>query len=168
MALDGLACQADPDIGEVDLGFLAGQMNLRNHPRQVPAAFQHLGLDLRAPGQHVVADRGVGHQVEVVLLGGTLVDPTGGVLLLAWRVRVFPQHVVDPWLRRIEDCCPWCWLLPWRRDSKQKGLPHRPAMHPVLLCQSPLRQFRIETLVSPDRSEQLRPRQTHPGLPARP
>lgn len=165
MALDDLARQADPDVGEIDLGFLAGQVDLRDHARQVPAAFQYLGLDLRAPGQHVVADRGVRHQVEVVLLGKTLMDPAGRVLLLARRTRVFPQHRVDPRLGRVQDSDPWHWLLPRRRNSRQKGLPHRPAMDSVLFRQNPLRHLRIKTLVPPDRSEQFRPRQTHPGLP---
>ena len=38
VALDDLARQADPHIGEVHLRFLAGQMHLRDHARQVPTA----------------------------------------------------------------------------------------------------------------------------------
>ncbi|WP_432173928.1 hypothetical protein [Streptomyces sp. Tue6028] len=50
-------------------------------------------------------------------------------------------------------------VMPHRR-RKGEELPSR-----NLTSRRPLRQFRIKTLVPPDRSEQLRPRQTHPGLP---
>lgn len=116
VASDGLARQPDPDIGEVDLGLLAGQMDLRDHARQVTAPFQRLCFDLRAPDHHVVADSGVRRLVEPVFLCKTLMNPAGCVPLLARRGRILQQHRVDPRLGRLQDRGPRRWLLPRRRD----------------------------------------------------
>lgn len=95
-----LAAQPDRDFTEVDLSFAAGQVGLRDEPTRLAAALLDADLGL-APGDigpdHRVGD--VGHHSLVDQPGE---DAGGGVPLLAWRIQIGDQDLIDEGLERVE------------------------------------------------------------------
>jgi hypothetical protein len=84
--------QIDPQIGEIDLGFRAGQVSLRDEPSLNGST--GLRGDLGPPLGDVVAHRGIGH-LELMLVDQPGQHPPRGVTLLARRIQILAQHPVD-------------------------------------------------------------------------
>jgi hypothetical protein len=156
--------QDDPQVGEVDLGVRAGLVGLRDeHFLQRPARRRP---DLRAAHPHVVPHRGVGDLGLAVLVDQPGMHPPGGVALLARRVEVRAQHLVDQRLGRVQPRCgPYRGLARRRRRAGQR-LAHRAPVHPIPVGQPPDRE--LASVIAADRLEQLHLRRRHLALPARP
>ncbi len=157
-----LTRQGQPDVAEVDLGLLARRVGLRDERLLDRPA--DLGLDLRPSAGHVVTHAGVRHVHDGVLVDQAGEDPPGGVLLLAVRGQVLPQHHVDQWLNRVQlrrREHPW---LPLRRRRGRQRLPHGAAVHRMPLRQRPDRQL-FQAGVAADCLEQLHPAHRPPPPP---
>lgn len=88
------------DFAEINFGFPAGQVRLRNeHPGHPTTAFD---ADLWPPCGHVGPHHRVGHIVHAVLGAQPVENPGDGVALLAWRVEVGAQDLNDHGFERIE------------------------------------------------------------------
>lgn len=94
-----LAGQAHGHVTEVDLRFLTGQVSLRDERFQWRLA--GLDQDLGLPAGDVISHHPVG-DVRPVLLDQPLEDPGDRVPLLARRVQVRPQDLVDNRLVRVQ------------------------------------------------------------------
>jgi hypothetical protein len=160
---DLLAAQPHGHVAEVDLGLGAGPVRLRHERRWRPVAC--LDADLRQALRDVGADHAVGDLVRVVLGDEPVEDALDGVPLLAWRVQVGPQDLVDPRLVGVQPARPGRQRLarlgPRRRQRLGDGAP----AHPVLALQGTARQ--PGPRVTADRHVQLDPGPRHRRLPTR-
>ena len=160
--------QAHPQIGEVDLRLRPGRVALGHepghHPRPRGVPRRGLRGQLRPAAVHVLRDIGVRHR-SVVLGAQPLVDPLGGVALLARRRPVRHQHRVDQLADRVEHRHRPLRAATRRRDRRVDRLAHRAPVHPVLVGQRPDRHP-VALGIEPDRRVQLHPR-PHPGPYAR-
>lgn len=111
-ALHRLPAQSHPDLGEVDLGLLAGGVDLRHEPVQVHAALSFLLGDLPPTLVDVVEHRRIRSRGETVFPSEPGEDPLGRVPLLARCRKVLAQHCVDRRLDRVEH----------RRRARRHGL----------------------------------------------
>ena len=145
-----LAAQAHRHVTEVDLRFMTGQVCLRDEcfQRRLAGLDQDLGL----PARDVVAHHPVG-DVRPVLLDQPVKDPGDRVPLLARRVQIRPQDLVDHRLVRVQRGGPGRQLLTRLRPGRVQGLPHRPPRHAVLALKLPHRH--AAAMVTPDRRVQL-------------
>lgn len=100
VAGDQLAAQPDRDLPEVDLTFPAGQVGLGDEHVGLSAAV--LGPHVGSPLPHVGADGVVGDTGQVVLVNQPGEDPGSRVPLLARRVQIGHQHLLDPGLERVQ------------------------------------------------------------------
>ncbi|MFF3767364.1 hypothetical protein ACFYYR_25220 [Streptomyces sp. NPDC001922] len=145
-----LAGQAHGHVTEVDLRLMAGQVGLRDERLQRRLA--GLDQDLLLPAGDVVADHPVG-DIGSVLLDQPVEDPGDRVPLLARRVQIRPQDLVDHRLVRIQPGGPRRQLLAGLRPGRVQRLAYRPPGHAVLALKLPHRQ--AAAMVTPDRRVQL-------------
>jgi hypothetical protein len=153
--------QHHPQVGEVDLGFGAGQVRLRYE--RLTQLSPGLGEDLRAPFGDVVTHRRIGQPDHVMLVDQPSQHPPSRVTLLLRRVQIRPQHVVDRGLERRQPLRGPRRCLARRRDRARQCLPHRSPMHVMLRSQLADRQT-VDPRVASDRREQLHTR-PHPSAP---
>src|SRR5580692_7162230 len=87
--------QVDVDVAEIDLGVLAGPVDLRDEHLRRPAA--RLDPDLRLADRNVGPDHRIRDAVPVpIVLGHQPVkDPLGGMPLLTRGIKISPQDPVD-------------------------------------------------------------------------
>ncbi len=133
-------------LAPVDLGFHAGLGDQR-----------HAGLDLTdlaSFGGHVAADLAFG-DIGAVLFEQALPDTAGGMALLARRLLVFAQPLVDDRPVGAElRCRAALGLSLGRWDRRFQGLPDGAAVHAVAACQLTDRQPRLR-VIAPDLLELL-------------
>ena len=96
---DQLTAQPDRDLAEIDLGLSAGEVGLRDEPARVAAPL--LDPDLRPALGDVGPHHRVGDVGHAVLVDEPSEDPGGGVPLLARRVQVGHQDLIDDRLERV-------------------------------------------------------------------
>jgi hypothetical protein len=89
-----------------------------------------------APGD-IRADHRIRHRHRIVLIEQPVKDPLDGVPLLARRIQIRPQHLVDQQLVGIKPGLAWRQLLTRFRPHRRQRLGHRPSGHPVLVLQRP-------------------------------
>jgi hypothetical protein len=113
-----LAGQSHRHVAEVDLRLRPGLVRLRDE------GFHHtspgLEPDLLTPVSDVSTDHLVRDLVRTVLVEKPLEDPLHRVPLLARRVQVGPQHLVDQRLVRIQPRRPRWKLLPRLRPGRRQ------------------------------------------------
>lgn len=108
-AADLLTGQPDRHVPEVDLGLDPGPIRLRDERVARPPA--GLRPDLTPPVSHVTPDHLVRHLIGAILTDQPIEDPSRGVPLLARRVQIRPQHLIDHRLERIQPSRPRLHLL---------------------------------------------------------
>lgn len=101
--VSGLADMTAAGDRRPHLGLLAGQVDPRDHPVDVPVALVFLVRGLRAALVDVVAHRVVGRVAEVVRARQLLEGLFDGVLLLARRGQVQPAAIPTPASRHDRD-----------------------------------------------------------------
>ena len=152
VALREHARQHDPHVPEVNLSLSARLVRLRDeHLRRTPAL---LDPDLRTAPPDVIAHGGIGDPFHLVLGHQPVEDPLYRVPLLARRIQVRPQHLIDSRLERIQAGLARRQLLARRRPRRRQRLPHQPPVHLVLPRQSAHRQA-LRPGIPADRREQL-------------
>jgi hypothetical protein len=92
--------QHHPDLAEVDLGYRAWRVLLRDEHFRQPACFQ---VDLWASSTDAVTDRRIRKLRRVVLLREAGEDSPRRVALLARGVEVLAEHLVDCRLERVSN-----------------------------------------------------------------
>ncbi len=145
-----LAGQPHTHVAEVDFRLMTGLVGLRDERLQRRLA--GLDQDFRLPAGNVVADHSVG-DVRPVFFDQPVKDPGDRVPLLARRVEVRPQDLVDRRLERIQGGGTGRELLARLRPGRVQRLPHRPPRHAVLALKLPHRH--AAPMVTPDRRVQL-------------
>ncbi|MFD5342045.1 hypothetical protein [Streptomyces hawaiiensis] len=131
-----LAAQAHGHVTEVHLSLVTGQMSLRDERLQRRLA--GLDQDLWLPASDVVAHHPVG-DARPVLLDQPVKDPGDRVPLLAWRVQIRPQDLIDHRLVRIQSGGSGRQLLTRFRPGRVQRIPYRPPGHAVLALRPPHR-----------------------------
>ncbi len=148
---DGLTSQVDHDLAEVDLSLGARPVGLREeHLRGTSAG---LFPDLRLAVGDVGPDDLVRNVSHAVLVEQTVIDLPDGVPLLAGRVEISPQDIVDRRLERIKLRTPRRHRLARRRQRRRHSRADRAPPHPILLLDRPARHPRSG--IAADRREQL-------------
>jgi hypothetical protein len=160
--LGGHPVQVDPHIPEVDLSLIARAVGLQHERLRRPSTL--LDPDLRTAKEDVVPHHRVGHALRVVLVQQPVEDPFDGMPLLARRIQVHPQDLVDRQLERVKTRAPRRRLLPRRRPHRLQCQRDRLAAHPVLGRQSPAGQP-FDLCVTADRRIQLDLGKWHLGHP---
>ncbi|MFH9554486.1 hypothetical protein [Streptomyces sp. NPDC017435] len=145
-----LAGEPDRDVAEVDLGFHAGLVSLRHEC--LDRCFPRLDQDLRLPVGDVAPDHLV-RDVRGVFLDQAVEDPRDRVPLLARRVQIRPQHLIDEGFVQIQRGRPRRQLLPWLGPDRAHGLADRPPSHVVLALDFP--DLHTAAVVAADRRVQL-------------
>lgn len=146
-----LAGQPHRHVAEVDLRLRSGLVRLRDE------GFHHtppgLDPDLLTPVSDVATDHLVRDLVRTVLVEKPLEDPLHRVPLLARRIQVGPQHLVDQRLVGIQPRRPRRKLLPGLRPGRRQRLLHRQEPDTVLPLKSTARQTRLR--ITADRRVQI-------------
>lgn len=119
-------------------------------------AASRLSPDLAPTHRDIGADHAVGDPVGVMLIDQPVEDTLGGVPLLARRVQVRAQHLVNQRLEGIDPGRPGRELLPRLRPRGLQRLLHRGVTDPVLAHQSAFPQ--PGTVITADRRVQIDPR----------
>ncbi len=135
-ALDHLVGQSDGHLPEVDLGLGAGPVRL-GHERLTRAPAR-LGPDLGTALRDVGANHLIRHSHRVMLAHQPVEDALGGVTLLARRVQVRAQHLIDHVLVGVDLGRSLWQLLAWFRPCRGQRLLHRAEPDAVLRLQCPV------------------------------
>lgn len=134
---DQLTGQTYLHVAEVHLRLGPRPVGLRNERVYHPAA--SLNSDLGATVGDIGPHHRIGHRLRPVLVQEPVEDPLDRVTLLARRIQIRPEHLVDQRLVGIQAGPARPRLLPrLRPDRLQRGL-HRAESDSVLTHQGPVR-----------------------------
>lgn len=146
--------QTHRHVPEVGLGLHPGTVRLRNERLNGTAA--GCRPDLTPAHRDVVADHAVGDGAGLMLLKQPVEDAFRGVSLLARRVQINPQHLVNQRLVGIQAGLPRRQLLARPGPGRLQCVLHGGVADAVLAHHGPLRH--PSTAVPTDRRVQLDPR----------
>jgi hypothetical protein len=103
------------------------------HLRRPPAL---LDPDRGTAPPDVISHGGIRDPLHLVLSHQPVEDPLHRVHLLARRIQVRPQHLIDGRLERIQAGLARRQLLTRLRPRRRQRLPHQPPVHLIPACHS--------------------------------
>jgi hypothetical protein len=125
-----LVTEIDPGLIPVDLGFLSPTVTLRH--KRLPPHQTHLAFALA----HMVAHRRLGDRGVREFRQNATIQPTRGMPLLARRLTIRGQNLINERHQRAQLRLGTCWVVVLRRQSIDQRLPHHPPVNAKLRSHS--------------------------------